>query len=125
VTDAPYRSLCVELPAALFEALRALGDAAVTQAARPDPLGIPARTLAEDQLVAERLMQRYGWRRVASWRQVQRRCTAFAVVLSCGHSASYDLHEVTLRAGEHPLDALDAMVERTPRNCCCVQRPAR
>lgn len=37
MTDAPFRELFVELPSAVFETLRGIGEAAVAQATQPPP----------------------------------------------------------------------------------------
>lgn len=125
---APFRGLFVELPAAVFEALQGIGEAAISarqtaQTAAPPPR--QRETLFSERWI-RRVHSRYGWH----WAQLQRReddrTMRILAELDCGHLQSYSVDERSVALVRGPADEialLDRIVDTTERRCLCVQRP--
>lgn len=123
MTSAPFRDLFVELPRAVFESLHAWGEAVIVKAQTPPPrpsLRIPT--------VVDRLYlvcERYGWTEARSQRVAE--CCQMEIWArrSCCHWQRYLVDDLALRLAGHEaaeqLAVLDSIVDRTPRNCYCVQ----
>lgn len=126
MSGAPFRDLFVELPAAVFESLQAIGEAAVVKAQRPAPTKAPPRpTLFADHHI-RLVLSRYGWRR-AETRRIEHEATTYVLAeLDCGHGQMYPVDERSILLAGSPageIELLDRVVERTPRRCYCVRRP--
>lgn len=129
MTATPFRDLFVELPAAVFEALQAIGEAAVVKAGAPAVARLP-RPDRRDSLFTERWIrrvhERYGWH----WAELRRHESTeemqILAALDCGHLQVYiaDRRAVALVRGPvDEIELLDRIVDRTERGCQCVRRP--
>jgi hypothetical protein len=135
MSGAPFRDLFVELPRALFETIKGIGEHAIRRAQAPGSMAhlykqaYPASArvyLASDRYI-RLVFERYGWRSATVVRLELGRETEINVKLSCGHRASYVVDEIeqvrTERCDEIAL--LDRIVDETGTRCSCVREHGR
>jgi len=128
VSGAPFRDLFVELPAAVFEAMRDLGEAfeaaVVAQAAAVAQVAQP--TVRPERRHIQLVSARYGWRAVELVRHEARLELQIVAELECGHRQCYTIDELAIVRAHNPvaeIELLDHVVDRTERGCQCVLRP--
>lgn len=126
MTEIGFRDLFVELPRALFDALQAIGEAAVERA-RPPIAATPPPFAWFDRFVAA-LRHHYGWREFLRVECHEAECwRALVVRLSCGHVQRYMLDELAMlrapSASAALVDLVCSAIENTERHCQCVQLP--
>lgn len=125
--SAPFRELFVELPAALFDALKGIGEAAVQKAQqsvtehRPH-LPTMRDAMASSAAVARALCDRFGWRHYELSRSPMHCETDLFVRRLCGHRDQFALDDRLFHLG--PDEVIDALEDlNTKRRCFCVPRP--
>jgi hypothetical protein len=137
--SAPFRELFVELPTAVFETLRAIGEGAVEKARTGDyaymfkthyvPRPAPARRASLFESRHTRLIaHRYGWIDAELRKMIDRDSLQLGVILNCGHLQRYEVNELSILRCSSAADEvalLDSVVDGTLRGCSCVQRPPR
>jgi hypothetical protein len=129
VNGGPFRDLFSELPRALFDALKGIGEEAVRKAQPPIVhRGPSVASQLNDEPIVGYLCQRFGWKSVEVWRHAASRQTGFGGRLLCGHRFAFDISDSTIEDA-HPLRVIDLIDRvwtsvRRVRSCYCVQREA-
>lgn len=131
VTAAPFRELFIELPRAVFEVLHGLGEAVVADALRSPATNRAAapRPQRSSSLFSDRhirlVLQRYDWTHAELERAIDDDALVLVVQRECLHWQRYKFHANEIAACHAPreeVELLDRVVERTDRQCYCVQR---
>lgn len=124
---APFRELFAELPAALFDALKGIGEEAVRVASvraasnrRPSLVS----SLVDSEPLGPWLCERYGWNRVTMSRCAATPDVKICARLACGHVAVYRIPEQAIEDSTNPafsfIRTLDHATQHRP--CSCVPR---
>jgi hypothetical protein len=125
VSNAPFRELFVELPRAVLDALKGIGEAAVKAAQPQSTIASSTYKILEayrHDPIADAVCVRYGWRNYEVSRSAMHRTTEFGVRWPCKHSARIDIPDWIIEDGSGGiLDALDR-AESLGRPCFCMQR---
>jgi hypothetical protein len=111
-----FRDLFVEVPQALLEA--AIHEAQ----ARNAPEQTRRSAFLDMQDASALLAKRYGWRNCEMMRYASSRNTELGVRLWCGRQFLIRFSDTFLedaKPGQF-IDALDRMIERSPRSCYCT-----
>jgi hypothetical protein len=124
MSDAIFREMFVELPAALFEALKGIGEQAVREAQKPRTT-TRATPSARADLLLRALQERHGWRSFLSHRSEQRRSFIVRFVRACVIVSVVEYPEQPLHLDAR--DAVDAAFDffdraELERPCTCIPR---
>lgn len=136
--SAPFRELFVELPRAVFEVLRGIGEEALRGAggvANMDSAADmfkaayaprPQRSSLFSHRCIRLVLQRYNnWTHAEIERAVDEDALDLVVFPECPHWQRYRFHASEIaacRGPEDEIDLLDRVVGSTERRCYCVQR---
>jgi hypothetical protein len=124
----PFRELFSELPTALFDLLKGIGEEAVRKAQPPPLHHRPSITSQlsgpiNDAWLGDYLCERLGCKRISTFRAADRRELEFAVCMLCGHKRQFAISECAL---EDPIATMYSdMIEsacRGSKRCYCVER---
>jgi hypothetical protein len=118
----PFRDLFVELGDEIVAALQGIGEEAA-RAALPSPAPQPVRAQPSIRDRGPLLCERYGWLLVSVRRSEVDCTTIFLATHRCGHTQAYEICDRLLAAEAGPrwqIDAVDRVVDETPRRCYCV-----
>jgi hypothetical protein len=127
--SAPFRDLFVELPSAVIDVLRAIGEQALTAAQRLEVAEFrksSANARLSSAWFLKMLAVYFGWRYVDAERHAHDLTTDLVAVLECGHRVRYKINEELLLRVRSPgdeFDLLEYIVATTPRSCVCMHRP--
>jgi hypothetical protein len=127
VSETGFRDLFAELPKALFEVLKGIGEESIKQAQARTPQvhrrpGV-ATTLCSDPLVGY-LCERLGARNMETWREATSRNTGFSARMLCGHKRTFMLDDSAIEdAKSHLIIDLIEDACAAAKRCYCVGRP--
>lgn len=126
--SAPFRELFVELPPAVFEALRDIKEGV---AAAPEPSHALSEAPRrppwwESRTLLMAMSERYGWRGANACHRPHDGALDLEALLMCGHTSvvRIDGHTVLLaqRRPDELIDALDRIVADVEQRCSCVRK---
>ncbi len=121
-----FRDLFVELPLAVFDALKAIGEQAILDAQSRRVKQRTTKTAFDalnSNVITSSLCERYLWRQLATERSPFDRVTLFGGRNACGHWSTYELSDNVIEgaSAETLLRVIDNQVA-SGRDCYCMQR---
>lgn len=134
MSETGFRDLFIELPRAVFDALRAIGEGAVAKAGGVADMSgmapaVKAAYAYQPPLWASawlwgRLAARYGAEAVEMRRYPQQLMVEMAIRPRCGHPAYSAIDERSLHVAPMSdlLDVIDEAYDRAERGCYCMAR---
>ncbi|MGN6107245.1 MAG: hypothetical protein ACTHU0_19210 [Kofleriaceae bacterium] len=135
MTSAPFRDLFAELPRALFETLRGIGEAAVALAESRASASTPGRRSQLSALsealqtgtLATAICQRYGWSSLEVSRHPSDAALLLCATLPCGHRLGWlRVDEQLLEDAGNPgmvlLRQLDDLARHSPKCGCAASK---
>ena len=131
MSGAPFRDLFAEIPAALFDALKGMGEAAIVDAQRREAAYVKRGSTFwyvndHDGYLARTLCEMFGWKNVEISRAAASATIEIAARYHCRHVKRIELPEAALV--EYHVALMDALMDALyeahdqGRPCCCIPR---